>query len=121
MFRRLQRLWIVVIFLPPRKLRLVVPPLQKFVGRYRSKDDPINKEAIFHYVYGLLHDPIYQEKYAFNLKRELPRIPFYSNFWRWADWGKELMELHIGYERIAPWPKSMSACAATSAVSGCSR
>lgn len=61
---------------------------------------PITKEAIFHYIYGMLHDPIYREKYAQNLKREFPRIPFYADFWRWADWGKELMDLHIGYEQV---------------------
>ena len=62
----------------------------------------IAKEAIFHYVYGVLHDPVYREKYALNLKREFPRIPFYKDFWQWADWGKELMDLHIGYESVTP-------------------
>jgi predicted helicase len=38
------------------------------------------------------------------LKREFPRIPFYADFWRWADWGERLMTLHIGYETIEPWP-----------------
>ena len=33
-----------------------------------------------------------------NLKREFPRIPFYPDFWQWADWGRALMDLHIGYE-----------------------
>lgn len=70
-------------------------------GRAKSKR-PIDKEAIFHYVYGVLHDPVYREKYALNLKREFPRIPFYSDFWQWVDWGKELMDLHIGYESVAP-------------------
>jgi predicted helicase len=65
---------------------------------------PITKDAIFHYVYAALHDPIYREKYAQNLKREFPRIPFYENFWRWADWGERLMALHIGYETVEPWP-----------------
>ncbi len=64
----------------------------------------ITKDAIFHYVYGVLHDPLYREKYAQNLKREFPRIPFYADFWRWADWGETLMALHIGYEQIEPWP-----------------
>lgn len=67
-----------------------------------------DKQGIFHYVYAVLHDPIYREKYALNLKREFPRIPFYgatrAEFWRWAGWGRELMELHIGYEQAAPWP-----------------
>jgi predicted helicase len=65
---------------------------------------PITKDAIFHYVYAVLHDPVYREKYAQNLKREFPRIPFYADFWTWADWGERLMALHLGYETIAPWP-----------------
>ncbi|HEX6442389.1 MAG TPA: type ISP restriction/modification enzyme [Stellaceae bacterium] len=65
---------------------------------------PITRDAIFHYVYGVLHDPAYREKYALNLKREFPRIPFYADFWRWAEWGERLMRLHIGYETVEPWP-----------------
>jgi len=80
--------------------------LDHFRKHYQSgrskKDRPISKEAIFHYVYGVLHDPVYREKYAQNLKREFPRIPFYADFWQWADWGNELMDLHIGYEAVAP-------------------
>jgi len=64
----------------------------------------ITKDSIFHYVYGVLHDPIYREKYALNLKREFPRVPFYTDFWRWAEWGETLMKLHIGYESVEPWP-----------------
>jgi predicted helicase len=65
---------------------------------------PITKDAIFHYVYAVLHDPVYREKYAQNLKREFPRIPFYADFWIWADWGERLMALHLGYEAVDPWP-----------------
>ena len=65
---------------------------------------PITKDAIFHYVYGVLHDPVYRETYAINLKREFPRIPFYPDFWEWAAWGERLMALHIGYESVEPWP-----------------
>jgi len=71
-------------------------------GRTKPKR-AITKEAIFHYVYGVLHDPVYREKYAVNLKREFPRIPFYPDFWQWADWGKTLMDLHIGYETVEPF------------------
>ena len=68
----------------------------------------ITKQAIFHYCYAVLHDPAYREKYALNLKREFPRIPFYPDFWRWADWGKALMDLHIGYEAVEPFPLTRS-------------
>ena len=51
----------------------------------------------------MLHDPIYREKYALNLKRDFPRLPFYTYFWQWAAWGEALMNLHIGYEAVAPF------------------
>jgi hypothetical protein len=47
---------------------------------------------------------MYREKYALNLKHEFPRIPFYADFWRWDEWGEKLMALHIGYEKVEPWP-----------------
>jgi len=64
----------------------------------------ITKEAIFHYVYAVLHHPAYRTKYALNLKRGFPRIPLYDNFQQWAAWGKNLMDLHINYETVAPYP-----------------
>lgn len=82
--------------------------LKKFQSHYQPgrgrKAQPITREAIFHYCYAVLHDPAYREKYAQNLKREFPRIPFYADFWQWADWGRELMALHIGFETVEPWP-----------------
>jgi predicted helicase len=77
--------------------------LDQFRSHYGEKPG-ITKEAIFHYCYAVLHDPIYREKYAQNLKREFPRIPFYPDFAKWATWGKALMDLHIGYETVEPWP-----------------
>jgi predicted helicase len=73
-------------------------------GTRRKAIAPITKDAIFNYVYGVLHDPIYRKQYAIDLKRELPRIPFYDDFWKWADWGEKLMGLHTGYETVEPWP-----------------
>jgi len=79
--------------------------LKQFTANYKTtgKSKKISKEAIFHYCYAVLHDPIYREKYALNLKREFPRIPFYTDFWQWAAWGEQLMALHIGYEGVAPF------------------
>lgn len=62
----------------------------------------ITKEDIFHYVYAVLHNPAYRKKYELNLKRDFPRIPFYDDFWKWTDWGKELMDLHINFETVEP-------------------
>ena len=63
----------------------------------------ITKWDIFHYVYGLLHHPGYRTKYADNLKRELPRIPFAPDFWSFADAGKKLADLHLNYEEHDPF------------------
>ena len=75
--------------------------LKKFRDYYQDKK--ITKDTIFHYVYGLLHHPYYREKYALNLKQEFPHIPFYADFHQWVAWGKQLMDLHIGYEDVAPY------------------
>jgi predicted helicase len=80
------------------------PHFKPFSRRAGEGERPVTKDAIFHYVHAALHDPIYREKYAQNLKREFPRIPFHENFWRWADWGERLMLLPIGYETVEPWP-----------------
>ena len=79
------------------------PPAKRRIER-RSAMRNVTKESIFHYVYAVLYDPAFREIYADNLRREFPRIPFYRDFWLWSDWGKELMQLHVGYEAVAPWP-----------------
>jgi predicted helicase len=79
----------------------------QFSKHYQGRRKPqrgLTKEAIFHYVYAVLHNPMYREKYALNLIREFPRIPFYRDFWQWADHGVKLVELHTGYELVKPWP-----------------
>ncbi len=77
--------------------------VEQFRAHYGAKAT-ITKDDIFHYVYAVLHDPLYREKYALNLKREFPRIPFYAGFAQWAAWGATLMALHIGFETVEPWP-----------------
>ncbi|VXD19184.1 type ISP restriction/modification enzyme [Planktothrix paucivesiculata] len=76
--------------------------LTQFQTHYNDKD--IKKIDIFHYTYAVLHYPIYRQKYEQNLKRDFPRIPFYDNFPQWVTYGKQLMELHINYETINPYP-----------------
>ncbi|MGA7168588.1 MAG: type ISP restriction/modification enzyme [Candidatus Sulfotelmatobacter sp.] len=50
--------------------------LEQFRARYH--DPSITKWGIFYYIYAVLHHPEYRERYAANLRRELPRIPFVS-------------------------------------------
>ena len=67
------------------------------------QDPKITKIDIFHYTYAVLHNPAYRTKYELNLKREFPRLPYYENFQKWVNWGKQLMELHINYETVTPY------------------
>jgi predicted helicase len=76
--------------------------LEQFRTHYQ--DENIKKEAIFHYTYAVLHNPAYRQKYELNLKREFPRLPFYSDFGQWVKWGKALMDLHINYETAKKYP-----------------
>jgi predicted helicase len=72
--------------------------------RRRYSDDSLTREQVFHYLYALLHHPDYRERYAANLKRELPRIPFAPDFAAFATAGQELARLHVEYESASPWP-----------------
>jgi predicted helicase len=79
----------------------------------------VAKWDIFHYVYALLHDPPYRERYAENLKRELPRVPASPVFpgtpvpegetetmlfRRFVEIGAELLRLHRDYEQAPEYP-----------------
>lgn len=76
--------------------------LAEFRSHYQ--DEGIEKIDLFHYVYGLLHSPEYRETYAADLSKMIPRIPYAPDFWAFAEAGKKLMDLHLGYEEIEPWP-----------------
>ena len=66
-------------------------------------DDAITAEDVFAYTYAALHDPAYREKYEVDLLREFPRLRFYEEFAPWARMGRELLDLHIGFEAVEPY------------------
>ena len=51
-----------------------------------------------------MHHPGYRQRYADNLKRELPRIPLAPDFHAFATAGEKLARLHLDYEKLEPWP-----------------
>ena len=67
-------------------------------------DDSITAEDIFAYTYAALHDPAYRQKYEVDLLREFPRLHFQEDFAAWAALGRELLDLHIGFESADPYP-----------------
>ena len=67
----------------------------------------ITKEDIFYYVYGVLHSPEYRTRFASDLKKMLPRLPFTgktADFWRFSQAGRDLAQWHLNYETVEPWP-----------------
>ena len=67
-------------------------------------DDGIGAEDVFAYVYAMLHDPAYRQRYEVDLRREFPRVYFQEDFAWWAGKGRELLDLHLGFETAEPWP-----------------
>ncbi len=78
--------------------------LAQFRGRY---GEGVTKWDIFHYVYAMLHHPVYRERYAENLKHDLPRIPLLleqSQFETCIHISRQLMKLHLDYEETKEYP-----------------
>ena len=76
--------------------------LRQFREHYHN--DGITAEDVFAYTYAALHDPAYREVFQRDLRREFPRLPLQHNFREWVQWGRELLDLHIGFESAEPWP-----------------
>ena len=76
--------------------------LENFRAHYG--DETISKWDIFNYTYGILHHPDYRERYAADLKRDLPHIPYADDFWAFARAGAQLAELHVTYETQPRYP-----------------
>lgn len=73
----------------------------------KSLGDDITTDDIFYFVYGQLHDPGYREQYAPDLKKMLPHIDTpesRSRFDQLAAAGRQLLDLHINYEDVEPYP-----------------
>ncbi len=78
----------------------------------------ITKESIFYYVYGLLHSQDYRTRFADDLKKSLPRIPIVDrveDFIAFERAGRQLADLHLNYESVAPHPDVRVFNAATDA------
>ncbi len=78
--------------------------LADFRAAYEKR---ITKEDIFYYVYGVLHSPEYRTRFASDLKKMLPRLPFTreaADFWRFSQAGRDLAHWHLNYETVEPWP-----------------
>ena len=79
--------------------------LKEFQKQYPNA--VITKDDLFYYIYGLLHSPEYRGRFQNNLSKELPRIPAvkrFEDFKAFSDAGRKLGDLHVAFERVAPYP-----------------
>ncbi len=76
--------------------------LKEFRTKY--KDDSITGDDIFDYVYGILHAPDYQKRFANDLKKELARIPLAKDFTSFRNAGRALAKLHLNFEQAEEYP-----------------
>ncbi len=70
--------------------------LEQFQSHYNDKS--INEEDIFYYIYAIFNHKSFLAKYKANLSKDAPRVPFSKHFERLSQLGRELAELHLGYE-----------------------
>ena len=77
------------------------------VYKKEGREKDITKEDIFYYIYGLLHSEDYRVRYANNLSKQLPHIPYVKqekDFWAFSKAGRELADLHLNYETVEFYP-----------------
>ena len=80
--------------------------VEHFKAAYPEDAAAIDVDAVFYYIYGILHSPDYRMNYASNLQKDLPRIPrvaTYDEFKAFEEAGWALAQLHVGYEQVEPY------------------
>ena len=80
--------------------------VKHFKDVYPEHADKVDVDAIFYYIYGVLHSPEYRSTYANNLQKELARIPrvaTYEEFAAFEKAGRALAQLHVNYESVKPY------------------
>jgi predicted helicase len=74
----------------------------EFLAEIRAQynDNTITKEDIFYYIYGIFNSPDYKTKFANDLTKMLPRIPFVEEFKEFSKAGRDLADLALNYESM---------------------
>ncbi len=74
-----------------------VPNIKKDILKLIKQKYNATPEDFLYYIYAILHDSKYREKYKEFLKIDFPRIPLYDKetFEKYKEIGKKLVELHL--------------------------
>lgn len=73
--------------------------IENISDSFKNKIKLSSEEVIF-YVYAVLNNKKYLEKYASDLKKELPRIPEVKDKEKYVEIGIKLADLHLNYEDV---------------------
>ena len=75
------------------------------LAQFRARYGPeVTKDDVWEYMYGVMHAPDWRERYRHDLQRSLPRIPLADDFEAFRAAGRELIDLHVGYETVEEHP-----------------
>lgn len=88
-----------------RRPNISGPLLDELASRYGSPPAP---EDVFGYVYGLLWDAVFHERYCDGLREDWPRLGFpekFEDFIARAGLGWTLVQVHLGLERASERPR----------------
>lgn len=75
--------------------------------RQHYNDPSISENDLFTFTYGILHSQQYRETFANDLAKSAARIPMagsLADFRAFAEAGRELADMHVGYENVEPYP-----------------
>jgi len=93
----------------PRRDGISDAAIEQFRAAYGGS--AISKEDVFYYIYGVLHSAEYRGSFADNLAKELPRIPIVTDaadFHAFSRAGRELADLHVGFDEVEPYPVTIA-------------
>ena len=80
-------------------------PFDKATGQYHGLPHKVSPEDIFHYIYAILHSPLYRARFEDFLSLDFPRIPLPKGrgiFEALIPLGRKLTALHLLDEAGAP-------------------
>ena len=73
-------------------------------GALRGRWHQVTQD-VFAYVYAMLHDPPYRDSGTKLIcGGSFHRLYFQEDFAWWTQQGRELLDLHIGFEKAESWP-----------------
>ena len=93
-------------FTPPLERISNINPQALTEFRTHYCDPSISENDLFYYVYAVIHSTRYREIFANDLTKSQARIPMVSpvsTFYTFAQAGMDLADLHVNYERVAPF------------------